>query len=50
MTAEGAATDCDACHADISYGETAYLIPTGEEIDGSSVARLLCATCYGAAT
>lgn len=49
MSAEDVATDCDGCRADIAYGQTAYLVPTGEEIDGCPVARLLCAACYGAA-
>jgi hypothetical protein len=40
------ATDCDGCHGDVAFGETAYLVPTGEEMDGTPVARLLCADCY----
>lgn len=42
-----AVTDCDHCHGDIAYGETAYSVYQGYEHDGCPVVRIVCADCYG---
>jgi hypothetical protein len=40
------ATDCDHCHGDILYGETAYSVKTGATDEGRDVVRIICARCY----
>lgn len=43
------ATTCDGCGSDITYGQTCYLVGTGEELDELQVAKVVCAECRPAA-